>query len=65
MLVGFVLWPLSLYILAPLVNAPWFATDTDPFQQFLWHTFVYGLVLGLYLASRLPQTGRIEADDLR
>ncbi len=56
MVLGFLLQLISLYVLAPLANAPWFATDTDPFQQFLWHTFVYGLVLGLYLASRLPDT---------
>lgn len=52
---GFILWPLDFYVIGPIVNAPWFAQKTDPIQQFLWHTFAFGTVLGLYLASQLPR----------
>lgn len=55
-LVGFILWPLDFYVIGPAINAPWFRDKTDPVQQFIWHTFMYGTVLGLYLASRLPRT---------
>lgn len=52
--IGFIIWPLNFYVLAPILNAPWFQKE-DPIQQFIWHTFMYGTVLGLYLASRLPR----------
>ncbi len=54
-LVGFIIWPFDFYVLAPIINAPWFAEKTDPVQQFIWHTFAYGTVLGLYLSSQLPR----------
>jgi hypothetical protein len=50
-------FPLNFYVIAPLINAPWFAQMTEPtavFLQALWHV-VFGAVLGWYLASRLPR----------
>ncbi|MFN2431692.1 MAG: hypothetical protein ABR599_02530 [Gemmatimonadota bacterium] len=54
-IIGFLIWPLNFYVIAPLLNAPWFATDTEPVLQFVFHTFLYGTVLGMYLAARLPE----------
>lgn len=54
-LVGFIIWPLNFYVIAPLLNAPWFATETQPVLQFIYHTFLYGTVLGMYLTARLPR----------
>ncbi|HUX85992.1 MAG TPA: hypothetical protein VMW65_03235 [Chloroflexota bacterium] len=54
--VGLMLWPLNFYVIAPLLHAPWFATQTDWFWQGLVaHTIFFGTVLGMYLASRLPK----------
>jgi hypothetical protein len=58
---GLVIWPLNFYVIAPLINAPWFAQVTKPedqIMQAIWHT-LFGAVLGFYLASRLP--GRTSA----
>ena len=55
---GLLAWPLNFYVVAPLINAPWFAAVTNPsdqIQQATWHA-LFGAVLGLYLASRLPRT---------
>ncbi|MDQ4077314.1 MAG: hypothetical protein M3220_13835 [Chloroflexota bacterium] len=52
--VGFIIWPLNFYVIAPAINAPWFATETNPFLQFIFHTFAFGTVLGVYLAAQLP-----------
>ncbi len=49
---GAILWPLNFYILAPLIGRPWF-TQTPPVQQFIYHTFFFGTVLGLYLVWAL------------
>jgi len=58
--VGFVIWPLNFYLIFPTIGAPWFANETNPLFQFIFHTFMYGSVLGLYLASRHPSDrGRV------
>ncbi len=54
-LFGLVLWPLNFFVIAPLINAPWFMTEPSQlWQGFVAHTFMYGTVLGLYLARQLP-----------
>jgi uncharacterized membrane protein YagU involved in acid resistance len=56
-LLGLLAWPLNFYVIAPLINAPWFAAVTNPsdqIQQAIWHT-LFGAALGLYLAARLPR----------
>ena len=53
-IIGFIIWPLNFYLIAPLLDAPWFATETQPVLQFIFHTFLYGTVLGIYLAARVP-----------
>lgn len=50
---GLILWVVNFYILAPLIGRPWF-TQTPPVQQFVYHTFFFGTVLGLYLAWAWP-----------
>lgn len=57
--VGFLLWPLNFYLIAPNINVPWFATQTAPVPQAIWHA-LFGLVLGLYLASQLPRAEVVE-----
>jgi hypothetical protein len=52
---GFLAWPLNFFIIAPLINAPWMPRDTNPVMQAIWDA-LFGLVLGLYLASQLPRT---------
>lgn len=52
--VGLAVWIINYYIIAPLIGATWFATDTNPFVQFLLHTFVYGSILGWYLDANPP-----------
>jgi uncharacterized membrane protein YagU involved in acid resistance len=50
---GTILWVVNFYMIAPLLGRPWF-TETPPVQQFVYHTFFYGTVLGLYLRSVMP-----------
>ncbi|MDQ4106740.1 MAG: hypothetical protein M3157_06170 [Actinomycetota bacterium] len=47
---GFALWIVNFYIIAP-VAFPWFGM-ANPVVQFIAHTFFFGTVLGLLLASR-------------
>ncbi len=56
-LYGTIMWLVNFYVIAPAAGRPWF-TDTPPVQQFVYHTFFYGTVLGLYLVSALPGRGR-------
>lgn len=49
-LAGFALWIVNFYVIAP-VAFPWFGM-ANPLVQFLAHTFFFGTVLGLLLASR-------------
>jgi hypothetical protein len=56
-------WPLNFYVIAPLINAPWFAGMTEPTAMLLqaaWH-IVFGAILGWYLASQLPKVVPTEA----
>ena len=56
--VNLITFPLNFYVIAPLLNAPWFAQTTDPMMimlQALYH-LVFGAVIGWYLANRLPVT---------
>jgi hypothetical protein len=56
---GLLLWPLNVYLLAPFVGWEWFAQETDPAVQAAAH-LCYGLLLGLYLGSRLgPRPARV------
>ncbi len=50
---GFILWVVNFYVLGPALGRPWFA-QTPALQQFVYHTFFFGTVLGLYLRSVLP-----------
>ncbi len=50
-LFGFALWLVNFYVFAPILNVEWFATRTTPLSQFVYHTFFFGTVLGLYIAS--------------
>lgn len=56
-ILGFLSWPINFYLIAPIINVPWFATQTQPVPQATWHA-LFGLVLGLYLASKLRQASR-------
>ncbi len=47
---GLLLWLVNFYVLASAIGRPWFE-DTNALQQFVYHTFFFGTVLGLYLAS--------------
>ncbi len=49
-LAGLALWIVNFYAVAPIAF-PWFAM-ANPVVQFLAHTFFFGTVLGLLLASR-------------
>ncbi len=49
---GFVVFPVNFYILAPLLDAPWFALQGNPIVQFINHTFFFGIPLGIYLARK-------------
>jgi uncharacterized membrane protein YagU involved in acid resistance len=51
---GIIVWLVNFYILAPLIGRPWF-TEIPPVPQFVYHTFFFGTVLGLYLAWALPR----------
>ncbi len=50
---GLVSHPVNFYLIAPIINAPWFPNDTNPVTQALWHA-MFGLVLGAWLARQLP-----------
>lgn len=50
---GLALWVINFYVLAPLIGRPWF-TEMAPVQQFVYHTFFFGTVLGIYLAAVRP-----------
>ncbi len=47
---GFALWIFNFYVVAPIAF-PWFGM-ANPVVQFFAHTFFFGTVLGLLLASR-------------
>ncbi len=47
---GFALWIMNFYVVAPILF-PWFGM-ANPVVQFFAHTFFFGTVLGLVLASR-------------
>ena len=49
---GTLAWVVGLYIVAPAIGRPWFA-QTPPVQQFVYHTFFFGALLGLYIARQL------------
>ncbi len=50
---GTLLWLVNFYVIAPALGRNWFTTTSAP-AQFIFHTFFFGTVLGLYLASALP-----------
>lgn len=54
---GLLLWIVNFYVISP-VAFPWFLT-ADPVVQFVAHTFFFGTVLGLLLASRAGQTREV------
>jgi len=53
--IGFLAWVVNFYIIAPLIGAPWFATQTNPLLQAIWHTVAYGMVLGWFLDAIPPR----------
>lgn len=53
--VGFLAWVINSYIIAPLIGTPWFVTQTNPFFQFLWHTFAFGAILGWFIDATPPR----------
>ncbi len=54
---GLALWLVNFYAIAP-VAFEWFQ-DANVFVQFIAHTFVYGALLGLLLAARLPRGAEV------
>ena len=50
MFFGTFIWLINFYVLAPAINAPWFG-GANPLTQFLLHTFLFGMILGIYFAS--------------
>lgn len=57
---GFALWIVNFYVLVPLINRPWFKMAPAG-QQFFYHTFFFGTVLGLYLMLVLSSMRQSEA----
>ena len=51
---GLALWLVNFYVIAPALGREWF-TAADKVQQFVAHTFAFGMVLGLYLVSMLDR----------
>lgn len=49
---GLVLWLVNFYLVAPIAGWTWFPDATNPVVQFVAHTFAYGAVLGVLLATR-------------
>lgn len=47
---GLLLWLINFYVLAPAISRPWFTTAPKG-QQFVYHTFFFGTVYGLYLLA--------------
>ncbi len=47
---GLLLWLINFYVLAPAISRPWFKTAPKG-QQFIYHTFFFGTVFGLYLLA--------------
>ena len=51
---GLLLWPVNFYVIARLAGWDWFPDGADQFWQgFVAHTFVFGTLLGVYLATML------------
>lgn len=57
---GFALWIVNFYVFVPLINRPWFKMAPAG-QQFFYHTFFFGTVLGLYLMLVLQSVRQPEA----
>ncbi|MDQ6908966.1 MAG: hypothetical protein M3176_19270 [Chloroflexota bacterium] len=49
-LYGFLLWLINFFVLAGAIGRPWFKMLPKG-EQFVYHTFFYGTVLGLYLVA--------------
>ncbi len=61
---GFLVWVFNYYILARMMTLPWFVIGVNPFVQFLWYTFVFGMVLGLYFRVMLgSRDSRLSYDE--
>lgn len=58
---GLLMWLVNFYLIAPAAGWSWFPQEASQFWQgFVAHTFLYGAVLGWYIAGRRkassPQT---------
>jgi hypothetical protein len=52
-LLGMLMWLLNFYLIAPAAGWVWFPQRASQFWQgFFAHTFLYGTVVGWYLAAR-------------
>ncbi|KMQ50292.1 membrane hypothetical protein [Chitinispirillum alkaliphilum] len=50
---GFLMWIINFYIIAPAAGWIWFPEQANQFWQgFVAHTFLFGAVLGWYVAKR-------------
>lgn len=47
---GLLLWLINFFVLAGAISRPWFKMAPKG-EQFVYHTFFYGTVLGLYLIA--------------
>lgn len=47
---GFLLWLINFFVLPGAIGRPWFKMAPKG-EQFVYHTFFYGAVLGLYLVA--------------
>ncbi len=47
---GFLLWLINIFVVAGAISRPWFKMAPKG-EQFVYHTFFYGAVLGLYLVA--------------
>lgn len=46
---GLALWIVNFYLIAPAAGWSWFPERTNMVVQFIAHTLLFGMVLGIYL----------------
>ena len=50
---GLLMWLINFFVISPAVGWSWFPQNTDQFWQgFVAHTFLYGTILGWYMAGQ-------------
>ncbi|MDG5815445.1 hypothetical protein QA601_10165 [Chitinispirillales bacterium ANBcel5] len=54
---GLLMWVINFYLIAPALGWMWFPQEASQFWQgFVAHTFLYGAVVGWYLAAKMSVT---------